>query len=110
MKTTVNTSNFRSTVFSRAWAIKRNTNEIFKICLVRAWEIYRLVKRMRHEIVRFAYKKLDNTLRYAQGTLENMQMFVKGSKRARNYSVVTYYDIDSLGFRCFKAQNLIRIY
>jgi len=110
MKTINNTPNFRSATLSRAWAIKRTTGELFSICLVRAWQIYRLTKRMGYEVVNFAFKKLDGTLRYAAGTLENVGMFLKNSNRVRNYGVVTYYDVDALNFRCFRAENLISIY
>lgn len=101
---------FRSQVFKRAHVIARNTGKAFAICLVKAWQIFRLKKRMAQEKVKFAYEKVDGTLRYAMGTLQaNFLGDVKGL-REPNPKVLTYYDLDAMAFRCFKVENLIQVY
>lgn len=36
-----------STIMRRAWAIARATGKAFAVCLSKAWQLYRLTKRMR---------------------------------------------------------------
>ena len=101
---------FRTRVFQRAHQIAKNTGKTFSICLVKAWECYRLKKEMAKRTVKFAYEKVDGTLRYAVGTLQDLVLGdVKGVRKS-NPKVVTYYDLDAMAFRCFKSENLIRIY
>lgn len=40
--------------------------------MLKAWELYRLAKKMRQGIVMFAFEKVDGSIRYANGTLANM--------------------------------------
>ena len=47
----------------RAWHLFRSTGKAFAVCLSKAWQLYRLTKRMRAGVVRFAYEKADGTLR-----------------------------------------------
>jgi hypothetical protein len=99
----------KSELFKRAWHIARTTGKTFSICLVKAWELYKLKKAMAIRKVKFAFEKKDGTLRYATGTLEKDYLQdVKG--RGSSLSVMTYWDIESRGFRCFKIENLIKIY
>ena len=51
----------------RAWHLFRSTGKAFAVCLSKAWQLYRLTKRMRAGVVRFAYEKADGTLRKAAG-------------------------------------------
>ncbi|KAA2218534.1 SH3 beta-barrel fold-containing protein [Maribacter flavus] len=99
---------FRSQVFKRAHEIARSTGKSFAICLVKAWECYRLKKAMLSNKVRFAYEKADGSLRYAWGTLKG-ELGIKGTGKG-NLSTVAYFDIEANGFRSFRAGNLIRIY
>ncbi len=102
--------NFRSTVFRRAHEIARKTGKTFAICLVKAWQVYRLRKRMAQGKVKFAFEKVDGTLRYAVGTLQEKFLGdVKGIRKP-NYGTLAYYDLDCKSFRCFRVENLIRIY
>ena len=43
---------FRTRVFKRAWEISHQTGKSFSICLVKAWQVYRLKKRMAKETVK----------------------------------------------------------
>lgn len=104
MKTT-----FRSKVFKTAYELKESTGKTFAICLAKAWQLYRLSKRMKKEVVNFAYEKADGTLRKAKGTLKDVQNLIKGTG-SENYKTVKYFDIDAGGFRSFKVENLISVY
>lgn len=105
MKTT-----FRTQVFNRAWEISKQTGKTFSICLVKAWQVYRLKKRMMYETVKFAFEKVDGSIRYAFGTLKNLQTSASGKPRKPNYKTLAYFDTKCQGFRCFKVENLIRVY
>ena len=100
--------NFRTTVFKRAHEIAKQTGRAFAICLVKAWQIYRLKKAMLKDKVRFAYEKADGSLRYAIGTLTG-DLGIKGTG-SPNFKTLAYFDVEANGFRCFKVENLIRIY
>ena len=94
----------------RAWEIFRATGKAFAICLVKAWELYRLVKSMRSGVVRFSYQKTDGTLRKAAGTLKDTAALVKGTGGPDNARTVRYYDVEAGGFRSFRVENLITVY
>lgn len=94
----------------RAWHIARATGKAFAVCLSKAWQLYRLTKRLRTGVVRFAYEKTDGTLRKATGTLCDVASMVKGTGRPDNSRTVKYYDVDAGGFRSFRAESLITIY
>tara|TARA_R110002049_G_scaffold80452_3_gene204620 strand:- start:1119 stop:1424 length:306 start_codon:yes stop_codon:yes gene_type:complete len=100
--------NFRTTVFKRAHEIAKQTGKTFAICLVKAWQIYRLKKAMLTNKVKFAYEKADGSLRYAVGTL-NGNFEIKGTGKP-NYKTLSYFDIQAKGFRSFKIENLIQVY
>lgn len=99
-----------SNLMHRAWAIARATGKCFSVALAKAWELYRLTKRMREGIVRFAYEKADGTIRKALGTLKDTAVLVKGDNRSDNGKAFKYYDTEAQGFRSFKVENLIAIY
>jgi hypothetical protein len=101
--------NFRSKVFKAAWAMVGNTKKSFAVCLAKAWQNYRLTKLMIKQAVKFAYEKVDGSLRHAIGTL-NIGMPQSESKRESSPAVVTYYDLDANAFRSFRSENLIAIY
>ena len=92
--------NFRTKVFKQAHELMRATGKAFAVCLPKAWALYRLTKRMRREIVTFAYEKADGSLRKAKGTLKDVSNLIK----------VRYFDVEANGFRSFKVENLITIY
>ena len=84
---------FRTTVFQRAYNLMKTTGKAFAVCLSKAWQLYRLAKKMRTEAVEFTFEKADGTLRKAIGTLK----------------VFHYWDLEQVAFRCFKIENLISI-
>ena len=94
--------NFRTKVFKQAHELMRATGKAFAVCLSKAWALYRLTKRMRREIVTFAYEK-------AKGTLQDVQNLIKGTG-PENYKTVRYFDVEANGFRSFKVENLITTY
>ena len=98
-----------SKIMRRAWVLFRTTGKAFSICLAKSWAIYRLIKRMRTDVVSFAYEKADGTLRKAKGTLQGVQALIKGTG-TDTPKTVCYYDVDSNGWRSFKIENLITIY
>lgn len=74
------------------------------------WSLYRLTRRMRAGVVRFAYEKADGTLRRACGTLQDIAATIKGTGRPDDGRTVKYYDIEAAGWRSFKVENLVTIY
>ena len=73
--------NFRTKVFKQAHELMRATGKAFAVCLPKAWALYRLTKRMRREIVTFAYEKADGSLRKAKGTLKTFRTSSKAQVR-----------------------------
>lgn len=102
-------SSFRSKVFARAYEIRKATSEGFAVCLSKAWNLYRLAKRMAHETVSFTYKKMDGSLRKAVGTLNNLGHAIKGTGKS-SPKAFRYWDIQANAFRSFNANNLISIF
>ena len=101
--------NFRTKVFKQAHELMRATGKAFAVCLSKSWALYSLNKRMRREIVTFAYEKADGSLRKAKGTLQDVQNLIKGTG-PENYKTVRYFDVEANGFRSFKVENLITTY
>ena len=104
MKTT-----FRTKVFIQAYELMKSTGKTFAVCLSRAWALYRLTKKMHDGIAKFAYEKVDGTLRKAIGTLKGIENLVKGTGKT-TVSTVRYFDIEANGFRSFKLENLVTVY
>ena len=98
-----------SSIMRRAWELFRATGRTFAECLSRSWAIYRLIRRMRAGVVRFAYEKADGTIRAAKGTLQDVFPLVKGTGTA-SPKTVRYYDIEAAGWRSFRVENLIAVY
>lgn len=98
-----------SNIMRRAWVLYRATGKAFSVCLSRAWALYRLIRRMRAGVVSFAYEKTDGSLRHAKGTLRDVVALVKGMGK-ETPSTVRYYDLEAVGFRSFRIENLITIY
>lgn len=103
-------TNDLSTIMRRAWALFRTTGKTFAVCLSNAWGLYRLTRRMRSGVVRFAYMKADGSLRRACGTLQDISATLKGSGRPDDGRTVKYYDTEAAGWRSFKVENLVTIY
>lgn len=99
-----------SKVMRRAWQIARATGKAFAVALSKSWQLYRLTKRMRAGIVKFAYEKADGTLRKAIDTLKDTAALVKGTGRPDDGRTVKYYDAEADGWRSFKVENFITAY
>ncbi|MCF0219317.1 MAG: DUF2693 domain-containing protein [Muribaculaceae bacterium] len=103
-------SNFRVRVMKYAWTLWRATNQAWQICMLKAWELYRLAKKMREGEVTFHYLKADGTIRKAKGTLCNLPSgaTLNGRKMTKpSFKTFAYFDIERNSFRCFKVENLI---
>lgn len=103
-------NSFRVRVMKYAHQLRRATKQAWRICMVKAWQLYRLAKNMREGQVSFWYTKADGTIRKATGTLRNIPAGATlGGKRVTkpSYKTMTYFDIDKHAFRCFKVENLI---
>lgn len=103
-------NNFRSRVMKYAWQLLRATGQAWRICMLKAWQLYRLAKAMREGVVSFSYLKADGSVRKASGTLKNVPAGATlGGKKItkQSYKTLAYFDIEKQGFRCFKVENLI---
>lgn len=70
----------------------------------------RLVAKMQSEIVTFAFKKADGTIRVAKGTLKSdMLPEIKGTGRPLAFGLQLYFDVDKQSFRSYKKENLISV-
>lgn len=96
-------SNFRVRVMKYAWQLYKATRQAWRVCMIKAWQLYRLAKKMRRGIVTFYYEK-------ANGTLQNLpaNATLGGKKMTKpSYKTMAYFDTDKQQFRCFKIENLI---
>ena len=99
-----------SAIMRRAWQIARATSKAFAVALSKSWQLYRLTKRMRAGVVRFAYEKADGTLRRAVGTLKDTAALVKGTGRPDDGRTVRYFDVEADGWRSFRVENFVTVY
>lgn len=96
-----------------AHQLAKSTKSSWKICMLKAWELYRLAKKMRQGIVMFAYQKVDGSIRYANGTLVGMPSgsSLNGKRMTKpSYKTMAYFDIDKNEMRCFKIENLVTVF
>lgn len=103
-------SNFRVRVMKYAWQLWRVTGQAWRICMIKAWQLYRLAKAMREGKSTFYYLKADGSIRKAVGTLMNVPSGITFNGRRMtkpSYKTMTYFDVEKNGFRCFKVENLI---
>ena len=99
---------FRTKVFRQAWEMVKETGKTFAVCLAKAWALYRLKQEMTKGVVKFAYEKIDGTLRKAYGTLKDTNYTPKGKEGS--IKTFSYFDIEANAFRCFRIENLVTIY
>ena len=101
---------FKSEVMKRAWIMFYETEKKFSLCLKKAWKIYRLKKKMAEKVVKFTYKKVNGTVRFAKRTLQEAFLLnVKGDRKPSLRTQV-YWDMEVGAFRCFRIENLVRIF
>lgn len=105
-------SSFRKRVMKYAHQLFAETNKSWQYCLLKAWELYRLAKKMRKGVVKFVFEKTDGSLRTAMGTLVSLPSGVTGSKRITkpSYKTFSYFDVEKNEFRCFRVENLVTVY
>lgn len=101
--------NYKHGVMMTAHEMWRSGPESWSECLMEAWRIYRLLKKLREGPVSFTYQKADGRVRRATGTLKGASEKVKGTGK-KNYKTVCYFDLEAGEFRSFKAGNLITVY
>ncbi len=105
-------NNFRVRVMKYAWQLWQITRESWQLCMIKAWQLYRLAKYMRSGVVTFYYRKADGSIRKAIGTLMNVPAgaTIRGKKMTKpSYKTMTYYDTVKNSYRSFKVENLICI-
>lgn len=102
---------FRVRVMKYAHYLYKATNDCWRVCIIKAWQLYKLAKKMRDGIVSFYYYKADGSIRHAKGTLQNLPVgatFGGGKKKTKpSYKTLAYFDVDKQSYRCFKVENLI---
>ncbi len=101
---------FRVRVMKYAWQLWNTTGQLWRICMIKAWQLYRLAKAMRERVVTFYYTKADGSIRKAMGTLKNVPAgaTIGGKKLTKpSYRTMAYFDTEKKSFRCFKVENLI---
>ena len=101
---------FRVRVMKYAWQLWRATRQAWRICMIKAWQLYKLAKTMREGNTTFYYLKADGSIRKAVGTLMNTPsgMTFNGKRVTKpSYKTMTYFDVEKNGFRCFRVENLI---
>lgn len=106
-------TNFRARVMKYAHQLFKSTKKNWRYCMLKAWELYRLAKRMRTGVVRFVFEKADGSIRIANGTLANVPVgsTVRGKRITKpSYKTFAYFDVDKLEMRCFKIENIVTIY
>lgn len=104
--------NFRARVMKYAWQLWKATHQAWRLCMIKAWQLYRLAKSMRKGTVKFYYQKSDGSIRRAIGTLKNLPAgaTLGGKKLTKpSYKTMAYFDIEKRSFRCFRIENLICI-
>lgn len=92
-----------------AWQLWKATKQAWRLCMVKAWQLYRLAKSMRQGVVTFYYQKADGSIRKAVGTLKNLPARVSLGGKSSNpsYKTMAYFDVEKNSFRSFKVENLI---
>lgn len=95
-----------SNIFNRAWSLVKTYGISMSEALRKAWAIAKLRKQMAKGIVKFAYYKVDGSIRTAWGTLKE-SILPATSGRKSSDKVVTYYDTEKREYRCFKPINII---
>lgn len=100
-----------SEIMRNAWRICKVTGESFADCLKKAWQIAKLVKRMKSGIVQFFYMKQNGELRQAFGTTDpsRYEYTPTGTGKKVNDDCIRYWDTVKGGFRMFKKYNLISV-
>ena len=96
----------------RAMVIARRTgNDV--VGMIKAQQIDLLKEKMRNGVAHFIFYKKDGTLREAWGTCAPSLMGNKVNhfiNRDYYQNVVVYFDVEAGDFRCFKFENLVKMF
>lgn len=104
------TTEILSNVMKLAWQFVKKNGFSMSEALKVAWANIKLKVAMKSKIVKFYFKKVDNSLREAYGTLsDKIVPETKGSDRKPNDTIQTYFDTERQEWRCFKKANLVSI-
>ena len=78
-------------IMTSAWRMFRVTGESFSECLKRAWQVHKLGKAMKTQIVQFFYQKTNGEIRQAFGTMKDEVIHdkVKGTGRRKSDDLFT---------------------
>jgi hypothetical protein len=104
--------NFRVRVMKYANQLRKATSEPWRVCMIKAWQLYKLAKAMREGEVTFYYYKIDGSVRKAVGTLRHLPAGATfgGKKQTKpSYKTLAYFDTEKQSFRSFKVENLIAV-
>lgn len=97
-------------VMQLCWQFVKRNGFTLSEALKVAWANIKLKAEMKTKIVKFYFKKVDDTLREAYGTLaERLLPATQGTGRKANDTIQVYYDTEKEEYRCFKKANLINI-
>lgn len=100
-------------IMSRAWMLVKTYGMKMAEALRQSWMVARLKAKMAKGIVKFAYEKVTTgEHRTAWGTLCTSEIPADAfgtNQRATHPTCVKYWDKERLGWRQFKAVNLLSI-
>ncbi|GGG93506.1 SH3 beta-barrel fold-containing protein [Pedobacter zeae] len=91
----------KSRVFKTAWQIASKF-KTFAAALNHAWELIKLKKSMLSGVVKFTYKRIDDSIRPAVGTLKEIDTKYAFQGNARTKESMIYFDLEMGAFRSFK--------
>lgn len=101
---------FKAKVFNRAWYLVKNENLSLSESLHQSWLVEKLKYKLNMGMIYFNYSRKDSNIVQACGTLNNIDILIKGSSQFKSdLSTIRYYDLEKRDFRAFKAKNLIKI-
>lgn len=96
-----------SKIFKLAWQFVKKNGFTKSEALKKAWQNYKLVEKMKMQIVKFYFTKVDGSYREAYGTLnEKLTPQTGDSGRRKNDTVQVYFDTEKSEWRSFKKANL----
>lgn len=93
-------------LFNIAWSVRKSFAS-FSEALVHAWKVIKLQWALCAEaVVAFKYTKVDGSVREARGSNANLP-FRDDERKAPNFGLLVYFDLDAHAFRSAKVENLI---
>lgn len=93
-------------LFNIAWSVRKSFST-FAEALVHAWKVVKLQFALcTQTLVRFKYTKVDGSVREANGSNANLP-YTGAPRKAPNYGLLVYFDLDAQAFRSAKIENLL---